>query len=877
MNKFTTLNRTATTLAAAAFLAGLSSPLQAQPLPPSPEADNPAATASGEKIVLDELVVTNTNSTKTALPVRPVSGVYGFSAAYQDIPRSITQINPQQFAQDVISSYSDFTRYSPSVNQATGQLANYGSSTMRGSLSDVYQNGVRMLVRQSNNRPFTLNAYEAADIVAGPAPVIYGPSARTAGYFNYLTKKPYFDATHGSFTAKLGRLYFDGAGIRDNENVQVDVGGPIIPGKLAYRVSYQGENVESYYHNVNDRYHDLYGTLGWQPVAGLTVDWNFEYGTFDWKVNNGLNRVTNALIRDGTDLAGPATPIIQIGTGNAAAYYSPVLTGSGDVTGWLRRAKSGNNYTAGASVANPTKNTAAGAGTIVGYVLDPTLVHPESLDSQAALNAPDFTSTTNAFNTQLRVKKVFGDQFTLLNNTIYQYYNTDTASNGGFYNWITTNTLENRTEGLFTANYSLFGLPVKHQTNTGLSYRFEEVWNVKDAQKAGYGPTGDYYDLTAADSTFTRNSLFGTSVYPFTGTATTPVLTKYGYLKGFYPYPAWSESPDNSVSPGGSDPAQPWLSSATNHTWTNSLSFYSQHSIAFDERVLLDLGFRQTRVASRIRNPQPLNEANAAITDAIQRWLPSWSGSLSYKPLPRLTTYATYANVVATNGMTTGSPTWATVNGVANKYDPANFHSVSDLREIGAKYELIPSQLVGGVSVYSQTRDLTLTTVPGADPVLARGQYQGVETNLRYQPARNYSVGVNYTYIDAVTLNQSVSAPTSLLADNSTNILGTTPLGLGNWRVTNLPRQNFTLFGSYEFASGFGVKSDLWLRSPYIANANGSVRVPAEYSLNVGLFYNQPRWTVALDFQNVTNERNFAGAATLLEPFNVQARYTYRF
>jgi len=130
----------------------------------------------GDKVTLDELVVTNTNSTKTTLPVRPVSGVYGFSTPYQDLPRSITQINPQQFEQDVIASYSDFVRYSPAVNQATGQLNNYGSSTMRGSLSDVYQNGVRMLVRQSNNRPFTLNAYEAADIIAGPAPVIYGPS-----------------------------------------------------------------------------------------------------------------------------------------------------------------------------------------------------------------------------------------------------------------------------------------------------------------------------------------------------------------------------------------------------------------------------------------------------------------------------------------------------------------------------------------------------------------------------------------------------------------------------------------------------------------------------------------------------------------------------
>ena len=873
MKQPTTLKQSVPSLAILVALLALGAgfPANAQEQPTSGTASDPAP-ASGEKVVLDELVVTNPNSTKTTLPVRPVSGVYGFDTAYQDVPRSLTQINPQQFAQDVIASYSDFTRYSPSVNQATGQLSNYGSPTIRGSITDIYQNGVRMLVRQSNNRPFTLNAYEAADIVAGPAPVIYGPSARTSGYVNYLTKKAYFDEDHTTITVKLGKFYADGTGFRDNENVTVDTGGPLVKNKLAYRLSYQGENVDSYYQNVKDRFHDLFGTLAWVPNAGLTVDWNFEYGTFDWRVNNGLNRVTNDFIRNGNYLAGPATPIIQVGS----AYYSPTLDSSGKVTGWIKRTKSGNQYAAGAATTDPTANTTAGAGTVIGYVLDPTLVKGRSIDGGAALNAPGYPSTTDAFNTQLRVKKVFSDHLTVLNNTIYQYYKTDTASNGGFYNWIETNTLENRTEGLFRADYSLFGLPVKHQSNTGLSYRFEQVWNVKDAQKTGYGPTGDYYDLTADPATFTRNALFGATVYPFAGTATTPVLTKYGYLKGFYPYLVWPESPANADSPGGSDPTQPWLSSTSNHTWTNSLSFYTQHSLQVANRVFLDLGFRQTRVGSSIENPLPLNAANAAISDSIKKWLPGYSGSLSYKPVPRVTTYATYAYVVATNGMTTGSPTWATVNGVPNQYDPNNFHSVSELKELGAKFELVPSQLIGGLALYRQTRDLTVTAVPGADPILARGLYQGVEANLRYQPDSAFTVGANYTYLSAQTLNQTVSTPVDLLADNATNILGTTSLGFGNWRVTNLPRQNFTLFSSYQFRSGFGVRTDLWIRSSYILTNSGSVSVPSEYNVNLGVFYRQPRWSVALDLQNVTNRRNFAGAAALLEPFNALATFTYR-
>jgi len=438
------------------------------------------ASAEGEVVQLDKFVVTNAKSLETTLPVRPVAGVYGFDTDYQDIPRSITQINPKQFESDIISSYSDFTRYSPAVNQATGQLANYGSPTIRGSVTDVYQNGVRMLVRQSNNRPFTLNAYEAADIVAGPAPVIYGPSARTSGYVNYLTKKPYFDGAQTSVSLKVGQLYLDGTGFKNNEDFTVDTGGPLVPGKLAYRISFQGENTQAYYRNVDDRFHDLYGTLAWLPSEGLAVDFNFEYGSFDWKVNNGFNRVTDDLINNDTYLAGAATPIVQVGS----KYYSPVLNAAGNVTSWITRTKSGMSFLAGSATADPTSNTAAGAGAIVGYVLDPSIVHPVKIKGSQVLNAPGWPSTTDALNTQLRVKKVFNSDFTVLNNTIFQYYKTDTSSNGGFYNWITTHTLENRTEALLQRDYSLFGLPIHHNSNTGFSYRYEVVKNYKDGGRA---------------------------------------------------------------------------------------------------------------------------------------------------------------------------------------------------------------------------------------------------------------------------------------------------------------------------------------------------------------------------------------------------------
>lgn len=847
----------------------------------------PSSATPEDPIQLDPLVVTDQASTQTTLPVRPVRALYGYDVALQDVPRSITQINPEQFETDLIGSFSDFTRYSPSVNQATGQLDNYGSPSIRGALADVYQNGVRMLVRQSNNRPFTLNAYEAADIVAGPAPVIYGPSARTAGYVNYITKKPYFDRQHTTLSGTLGKWYADGSGFSPRYNWTVDNSGPILKDKLAYRVSYQGDHTDSYYDNVYTRFHDVYGTLGWVPSEDTAVDWNFEYGSFDWAPNTFQNRVTQDLIDDGTYLAGPATPIIQVGSN----FYSPTLDSSGATTGWIRRtrvvnANGTNAFRPGAAVANPTSNTTAGAGTLVGWVLDPALVHEQQINRSDAVNSPENDSKTRAFNTQLRAKHSVNEDLTLLNNTIYQYYLTDNPNNGGVYNWIESNTVENRTEIALHRDYAPAGLRIGHNSNTGFSYRFEEVKNYKDRQRSGYDVATAQTDLTADDSTFTRNALFGAQVYPFLGNINTPVLTRYGYLKGFWTYLPVRESPDNASSPGGSATGTPAgsLSTASNHTFVHNLSGYTQHSFNFADNFIWDVGARQTIVWARIQNPLSTSyvAGNDDIGDTIRTWVPTLGTSLSYKPHEAVTTYVTYNRVQATNGMTSGSVTWKTVgfgtSAVPNQLDPADFDSLSELYEAGFKSELVRNKLFFGGSVFHQTRDLSLAlpSSTATEAVQARGLYEGIEFNLRYQPIRAFNAGLNYSYLEATFQDQPFSVSAPFVADNQTNYLSSTTSVIRDYRITNLPRNNVTAYTSYTFSNGFGIKADVWWRDAYNVTADGAIQVPAEYNINLGFFYDQPRYRVSLDFQNLTNELNHAGGNAPLEPLNAQLRVTYR-
>jgi hypothetical protein len=841
--------------------------------------------AIGDTLEFDAFVVTNASSLKTTLPVRPVSAVFGFESTIRDTPRSIFQINPQQFENDIITSVSDLARYSPSVNQSTGSLENYGTPTLRGSQGDAYQNGVRLITRPGNNRPFTTNAYEGADIVAGPAPILFGPSARTAGYINYLTKKPYFDRQRGALSWNFGKWYGDGTGYVAQNTAQLDFGGPLIPGKLAYRVSYEGADRDHYYRDRVTKYNQIYATLGWLPDDRTAVDFNVEFGEFDWHSNNFQNRVTNELIRDRTYLAGPATPIIQVGS----AFYSPVLSQAGDVTGWITRtrvvnANGSNGFTAGTAVADPTGLTTAQAGTIVGYVLDPRLVSPTKIDDRTGLNAPGYISFTRAINAQLRAKRALSPDVSVVNNLTYQYYLTDNPSNGGVHNWIEAEVLENRAEAHITRDFRLFGRDVAHQSSTGVSYRWEPNKNYKDGQRAGYGPTGDQFDLTSAPENFTRNGFFGAEVFPFAGTVDDPVLTRFGYLKGFWGSYAVPESPTNYNTPGGTG-ASPvgTLASQTYETTLETASVFTQHRYDLAP-FLWDVGARWSYLWADIRNPlpSPLVPGNDAIGDSLSETQVSVSSSLSYRFTDKLTAYYTYARIEAVNGNTSGAIGWPRTaidqDRGPNKFSRRDFNSVSELHEIGVKYDVVPGRLITTAAAFEQNRILTLSLPAGfTDPEDAEGRYRGIELGARFQAARGFFVGLNYTYLDAKVINSTYSVGSPVVADNFTNIQSNSTAIRTTYRVTALPRHTASAFANYEFGQHFGVRGDLSARDSANVDNGGTITVPGYVSANVGAYYNRDRYRVSLDVQNVTNVHRRAGGNTPLEPISVQGRIVYRF
>lgn len=839
---------------------------------PAPASDDGAD--GGSTVYLDQYIVQGTETSDTTLPTRPTSSIYGFAVPFQDIPRSITEISPEQLEDDGPASFNDFARYSPAVNANTGAIANYGAPSIRGAVGDIYQDGIHTLSRQGNEHPFEINAYDAVDIVAGPAPVIYGPSARTSGYVDYLTKQAYFDADHTTVNLLLGQWDSGGAGYHQDFNWQVDTGGPIVADKLAYRVSYEAENAESYYQKAYDQYQDIYTTLLWRPTHNLTIDWNAEYGYFENENTGGWNRVNQELIDHGVYLAGPATPIIR-GSFSPTGYYSPVyVPGAGfNGTEFIERTfVNGDQYLAGGALAGAP--TAAHPGTVIGWVLDPALVTPTKIYGyQNLLNATNPPLVTKTFSTQLRVRDQVSPSATLLNTTYFQFFGNFSAYNTGFLNWIHDDSAEDRLEWQQTAEHRWFGVDATENSNTGVSVRTEWVLNYKDSDPAAVGQGGDAYDLTT--NVVSRNALFGAQVYPLYA-AQNPVLSPYfGYLDFATSSVPVPQAPGFSVTPGGDGAG---LSTTTNETSTQAVGLYRQEDIRFADRFLWDFGARLTGVWSRIGDPlvDPTSPASVALggtVDHISALIPSASNSFSYKPASWATVYVTYAYVQAQNGMTTGSPTWS----AGDKLSAKNFHSVSELYETGAKFEFVPNRLFGTLSLYHQTRDLSLTNVNG-QTVLAEGLYRGIETSLRYEIDGHFSVGANYNYLSANYLNYTVSAE-PIVDDDATVLQPNLTLPAGGWRIQDLPRQNFTLYASYQLASGFGISPFLSAHDSEIYGYTGvdtaPITIPGKYDVNVSLFYAASRWRVALDLLNVTDQLDFAGN-TPLEPFAVRLRFSFR-
>jgi len=802
--------------------------------------DADAITVNGERL----------NKETSILSSRAPTSIYGTGETLLNTPRSVTQINTEQLTKDIITSSDDLAKYAPGITRGGGQNAGI-VPTLRAQGSEVFQDGQR---GYAVRHPANFNAYEGADIVAGPSSVIFGSVTGSGGYINYLTKKPDFDQRRSSLTTRIGSIIPDGKS-KFGFTVTGDDTAPISD-TLAYRTSITVQKQDDYYDNVKNNFYAFYGALAWKPASNFRADLNASYDNYyDWNVTHGWNRATQSLVDDGLYYAGRATPIIQ----NGSTYWSPVFA-SGDAnsaaTGWVQRARNsaGQYVVVPGTFQTASPNTQTSPGTVRGWVYDPTLEGNEltKISRQRSQRAED-QNTSRRFTAQLKLNWDVGEHTSVVNSTFYERSSDTTDATGSFQVQSRDRIFDNRLEVRHSFE---FGGGIIDDSNTGVIYRRET--NRSIAANNSFGTSIYAYDLTLDPSTKNPGDLLGIATAnpnggnaAWIGTAGQPQYSNYfGWLSLPPMYYAGNGLYAESVAAYTSQTA-----------WT-TITAFTQHNLKFGDFAGLNVGGSRSWVDASIRNPFPLPGASERKDDGDFK-LYSVQASPYVKPTASSTIYFTYDRSIAINtGLFSNGLTWGS-GAAANLLNPLQFKSLSELYEVGIKAEPIAGQLFVTLSGFKQARDQS----PDQFNNIARLKVKGIETTLRYQPSEAWRTGLNFNYLSAYNeyTSQAGFAPRGFVADNGTvfsdsNVLNQLPAG--RFDAVQIPKYNLSGYLDWRHPSGFGAELSGWLTSPWYLNLSKTVRIPTSYNLDLGLFYRQPRWNAQIQVQNLTDQLNFVSGLT---------------
>ncbi len=835
-------------------------------------------TEQPDVITLQNIVVTAEQKTKTVVPNRAVRSIYGTDTSVLDTPRVISQVSEEQLKEEVIRSADDLVKYAPSITRGGGQNVNFAPQ-IRGQNSEVFQDSQRIY---NTRHAINFNAYEGADIVAGPTGVVFAPTSGSGGYINYISKKPNFSKAETNIKGTVG-AWHEGKGFEPNFSLNIDHTAPIND-ELAYRVSAGTQKVDDYYDNVKNNFNALYGAIAWRPDSSLRVDWNVSYDDYyDFNVTHGWNRATQESVDQGLYYKGRATPIVQQADGS---FWSPVYeSGAADskVIGWQTRQKNSQNQYVAVGAVQTTPLPSANSqtpGTIRGWVYDPSIPGNElvKLDDNISGRGEDKNSAKR-LSTQLRIAKDLNPNWRIVNSTLYQNNEDIGNSVGSFFTNLQHELFDHRIEFLSDYDFKIAGIKINNKANTGATYRHENFKALAANNSFNINP----YDLTNDPSSKNPGDLLGLenntgSTGGWVGTAGVPQYSKYfGYLN----LPAMYAVGDGLYAEKGGFPTS-GAAVYTGKGFWDTYSVFTQQNFTFNDVFGINLGVNHSSVRAKLENPLVLTPSDQRRDDGKYSLL-SYQGSTFIKPTENSTVYFTYDKSTSIN---TGVFGPFLVWGAGNQLNPLAFDSQSELREVGVKYEPIPNELFLSLSWFQQKRDQS----PDTSGNMARFEIEGVESSLRWQFRPNIAIGANFTALDAVytSIVPSGFSPFGFHADNATVWGDSNRLNArtaGRYDAAGIPEYSASAYIDYQHDSGFGVNLAGWWSSSWYTNLSQTVKVPNNYNLDLGLFYRQPQWTVGLNVLNLTNERNFvnglAGSNSEflqpMRPLTVQGQFSYKF
>lgn len=764
---------------------------------------------------LDEIVVNGIRRGELILPTQVASSsAYGLDLGVMDTPRNNTLLskaqldalniqNPGGFSYLTSSSYSDASFGEPNIPRIRGQYA------------DMFFNGMRdSFTLNGYGAPISFNSVDSIDIIKGPASVQAGPGAGVGGEIDITTKMPSFVKSTEAFNVEVDT--------QQKRRASFDIDGPLTS-NVAARVSFTSDDSGSYYYDMYFHQQSLFASVLTEltPRYSVLVTGGVEDTTY--RENDGVNRVNQALIDNGTYLTG---------------------------------------------------GVVGGAPGISGFGSEIDLTGSTQLNDRVIIDEPPGTGA-HSLHIKAQIIQTFkaSDNFSIVNNTFYDYMNrynqtmdyyADTAM--GSY------TIENKTD--FKLKFAAGA--VNHDVDAGFTYRYAHVLDIQNFVNEPVS----IFDLSQSPNTwifpaslqgpsgaFLYNAAFDHPQWGLPGRFQGPPGPN-GYAVGGF---------QNGTVDSNLQDAAIFLE--------HRIKFSPQWSVLYGLRGdLVQLNYSDPLGGPDYGAPPGLPQLPQSVSTS---WYGLYNGNISvvYGPSSHVSTYLTYNKAqyvlpTANDGAVATweeDPTWQLRQNTLleelgvklDMLDKALFLSSAIFKQ-----ERTISTGVGGLSrtlAHIKGAEIELNYQP--DPhFFATASYSYLHTTLD-SPAAFYNFpaqpGINY---DGAGV--STTAPVTSFLPNQT------------FQDPGVPQHLFNVLANYKHESGFGGQANIQVTGPVEVTQSGylnlaaieagypglppsqiasftasggyyqSPTIPWQYTLNAAAFYSFKQYTVKFTIYNLTDRHN---------------------
>lgn len=762
-------------------------------------------------LVLEKFVTQDVGEDPNAImPTQPVD-ILGLDKKIVETPRSMSVVSGEMIDKFNMTELADLSRFSPSTYTAFS-FGVQGGLSVRGDSSDTYYGDMKKLNNGSNLK-MIVGASDGVTIVRGPPSAVLG-AGQVGGFMNYLPKSA--RASTGKYLDRpTGKLSYTTDQWGKNVGT-AEIGGPISLGggrRAGYYVYSQIERSETYYHGQRIEDELIQVTFNADLTDWLRLEVNLNYQNHLGTGIAGWNRVTQDLVDNRTYMTGsPDFSLIDTdgdGWGSLAELWN-----AGLINDYRFNAPGvpGSNTVKAGTNAYTAPNGPLAFVTGVGF----TKLSPRNV----------LLERINSGDEHIGIIKLVADSnpnLVFKNYLFYNYQDYYKLSDIAYMRSGNTYLFEEK----FTVEWRVQGLPdwLAITNVTALNYRYLDAYNTT----TNYYQLFNYWDLT----------VFTDGNYRF--------------------YNGWE------------NPEEAGLGSATTSRHSQG-GIGNIIDITIANKANLTVGYRHDWMDGNVYSHPAVRNNGTAIAPSGGKGSGEigslTSASLSYKILPNIVPYITYAEPQTVLPGSTGGLTIAQVTSPDGPFNGAT------LKEAGIKGEFFHGKLFASYAAYEQYRTAWDQTLNEGDGGFRQTRARGHEVEVRYVPNRDFNIALA---LDWMRRDNIPLAPGFIAAPAQTVGLDPVQFGGGRYQIAYdpsitrqmRPSRVFSVFGNYIFGkTGWDISAGANYVSGYHFTTIADIYMGDKitYSLDVG-YQLDKRWSFRLSGKNLSNELYFtstSGSAGLI-------------